>query len=448
MLLVNDTPQSHVDLDDPDAPGVRVRPPDGPRPRPGRGAGRAARRRPPRRRRPHPPPLRRGDPARLPAARRRDRPAAHRPRPRAPARCPAAPASGSAPTTPASAWPRCTPTSADVVVCDVFAGARTPAHLTSAEFAAEVHRVLRPGGVYAANVADGPPLRFARAQVATLRSVFRHVCLLAEPGTLRGRRFGNLVAVASDAELPIDDYVRRCARDPMPARVVHGARPRPVRRHRPAGPRRRRRRLARAARRRLQPLSAASNAASAVVGEQHEPHLAARARPTADRTPGHRLPRRVVQRPAVDAGRDRRERDAARARARRRPAGSRVAGAQDGGVVLRRRPDRPGRVHHPARGQPAGRRRDRLAPRQPPVGQPRDDRPALGEDRRARRPRWIAPSTPPPPSSPGIGRVHDHVDVRLGDVAAHGPQIHGRDRRVSGMTVPAPPAPPGHPRTR
>ncbi|WP_116451135.1 spermidine synthase [Blastococcus litoris] len=113
--------------------------------------------------------------------------------------------------------------SADVVVCDVFAGARTPAHLTSAEFAAEAHRVLRAGGVYTANVADGPPLRFARAQVATLRSVFRSVCLLAEPGTMRGRRFGNLVAVASDAELPIDGYVRRCARDPMPARVVHGA---------------------------------------------------------------------------------------------------------------------------------------------------------------------------------------------------------------------------------
>jgi spermidine synthase len=113
--------------------------------------------------------------------------------------------------------------SADVVVCDVFAGARTPGHLTTAEFAADVRRVLRPGGVYTANVADGPPLRFARGQLATLRSVFRHVCVLAEPGTMRGRRFGNLVAVASDVELPIDDYVRRCARDPMPARVVHGA---------------------------------------------------------------------------------------------------------------------------------------------------------------------------------------------------------------------------------
>ncbi|MGY1821337.1 spermidine synthase [Geodermatophilus sp. SYSU D00079] len=113
--------------------------------------------------------------------------------------------------------------SADVVVSDVFAGARTPAHLTSVEYAEQARRVLRPGGVYAANVADGPPLRFARAQTATLRAVFAHVCLLAEPGTLRGRRFGNLVAVASDSELPIAALVRRCAADPMPSRVVEGA---------------------------------------------------------------------------------------------------------------------------------------------------------------------------------------------------------------------------------
>ena len=112
--------------------------------------------------------------------------------------------------------------SADVVVTDVFAGARTPAHLTSVEFAIEVRRVLRPGGRYAVNLADGPPLTFARSQVATLRAVFEKVCLLAEPGTLRGRRFGNLVAVASDAPLPIPALTRRCAADPMPARVVDG----------------------------------------------------------------------------------------------------------------------------------------------------------------------------------------------------------------------------------
>jgi spermidine synthase len=112
--------------------------------------------------------------------------------------------------------------SADLVLVDVFAGARTPAHLTSTEFAAQVARVLRPGGVTAWNVSDGPPLRFLRTQAATLRTVFGHVLLAAEPGTLRGRRHGNTVAVASDAELPVTALTRRCAGDPMPSRVVAG----------------------------------------------------------------------------------------------------------------------------------------------------------------------------------------------------------------------------------
>jgi SAM-dependent methyltransferase len=113
--------------------------------------------------------------------------------------------------------------SADVVLVDVFAGARTPAHLTTVEFATDIARVLRPGGVTAWNVSDGPPLRFVRAEAATLRAVFRHVALLAEPGTLRGRRFGNTVAVASSVELPIPGLTRRCAGDPMPSRVVSDA---------------------------------------------------------------------------------------------------------------------------------------------------------------------------------------------------------------------------------
>jgi hypothetical protein len=53
--------------------------------------------------------------------------------------------------------------------------------------------------------------------------VFGSVVLVAEPGTLRGRRFGNLVAVASDAALPVAALTRRCAGDPMPSRVVEGA---------------------------------------------------------------------------------------------------------------------------------------------------------------------------------------------------------------------------------
>ena len=43
----------------------------------------------------------------------------------------------------------------DLVIADIFAGAVTPPHLTTAEFAAATARALRPGGVYAVNVASG-----------------------------------------------------------------------------------------------------------------------------------------------------------------------------------------------------------------------------------------------------------------------------------------------------
>jgi spermidine synthase len=111
----------------------------------------------------------------------------------------------------------------DVVIVDVFAGGRTPAHLTSVEFAAAARRVLRQrAGVFGANVADGAPLAHVRAQVATVLAVFSHACLIADAAVLRGRRFGNLVLAASADPLPVDALTRLVAADPMPGRVLHG----------------------------------------------------------------------------------------------------------------------------------------------------------------------------------------------------------------------------------
>lgn len=113
--------------------------------------------------------------------------------------------------------------SADVLVADVFGGSRVPAQLTSVEYAREAARVLRPGGVYAANLADGAPFGFLRAQLANFGAVFAELALVAEPGVLRGRRFGNAVLLASDARLPVAALSRRCAADAFPARVEEGA---------------------------------------------------------------------------------------------------------------------------------------------------------------------------------------------------------------------------------
>jgi hypothetical protein len=107
----------------------------------------------------------------------------------------------------------------DVVVVDVFAGSRTPAHLTSVEFAREVARVLAPDGWLIANLADGASLRFARAQVATFRTVLPQACLIADAAVLRGRRFGNLVLLAGRTPPPLAELTRRAAGDWFPGRV-------------------------------------------------------------------------------------------------------------------------------------------------------------------------------------------------------------------------------------
>jgi spermidine synthase len=113
--------------------------------------------------------------------------------------------------------------SVDLVVVDIFSGARTPAHVTSREFYELAAPLLSSRGVLAVNVADGPGLAFARAQAATLSAVFGHVIGLAETQVLKGRRFGNIVFVAAHTPLDLHWVPRLLAGGPHPAKVVEGA---------------------------------------------------------------------------------------------------------------------------------------------------------------------------------------------------------------------------------
>jgi hypothetical protein len=110
----------------------------------------------------------------------------------------------------------------DVIVVDAFDGAAVPIELMTREFGRDVARVLRPAGTLLLNIADGPGLRFARRVVATARSVFPEVLLIADPGVLRGRRFGNLVIAASAAGLPAGPLVRRTAGRVPQVRCMRG----------------------------------------------------------------------------------------------------------------------------------------------------------------------------------------------------------------------------------
>lgn len=111
---------------------------------------------------------------------------------------------------------------ADLVVVDIFSGARTPAHVTSVEFYRQAATLLKAGGILLVNIADGPLLAFARSQVATLAATLDEVAALAETQVLKGRRFGNLVLVGSAAPLPMTWLPRLLAGGPHPAKAVAG----------------------------------------------------------------------------------------------------------------------------------------------------------------------------------------------------------------------------------
>ncbi|MFB6847128.1 spermidine synthase [Streptomyces sp. NPDC056373] len=127
-------------------------------------------------------------------------------------------------TADARAWLENAPAdSTDVVLADVFSGSRVPAHLTSVSYVREAARVLRGSGVYLANLPDAAPFGFLRSQLATLADCFEELVLIAEPGVLRGRRFGNAVLVAGNQPVDIAALTRLTAADAFPARVEHGS---------------------------------------------------------------------------------------------------------------------------------------------------------------------------------------------------------------------------------
>lgn len=112
---------------------------------------------------------------------------------------------------------------ADIVVVDAFAGARVPAELGTSEFIAELRRILTGAGVVCMNVTDRGPFDYARRLLAGFDTAFEHLLVGTEPATLKGRRFGNLVLLASPAGLPVDVLTRRWAAAAFPYRIVQDA---------------------------------------------------------------------------------------------------------------------------------------------------------------------------------------------------------------------------------
>ena len=111
---------------------------------------------------------------------------------------------------------------ADLVVVDVFAGATIPAQCATVEFYRLAAAPLNAQGVLTVNIADGAGLAFARGQIATVRSVLPHTAVLAEAQVMKGRRFGNLVVVGARDPRMLEWLPRLVAAGPHPARSVSG----------------------------------------------------------------------------------------------------------------------------------------------------------------------------------------------------------------------------------
>lgn len=110
--------------------------------------------------------------------------------------------------------------SLEAVVIDAYADGQVPADLVTVEAAAEVSRVLLPDGLLLFNLSDRAPFVWTRRVVAAVRAHLPQVMVSAEPATLRARRGGNLLLVASRGALPERALLDRAERSNSPYKVL------------------------------------------------------------------------------------------------------------------------------------------------------------------------------------------------------------------------------------
>lgn len=103
----------------------------------------------------------------------------------------------------------------DFAIGDAFGSRSVPWHLTTKEFLGDLERVLRPRGAYLMNLIDSE-LRFARAEAATMREVFRHVVLL------RSLTASNQILIGSNAPIDAGAIAAEAQRNRAPVVPVAG----------------------------------------------------------------------------------------------------------------------------------------------------------------------------------------------------------------------------------
>ncbi len=91
---------------------------------------------------------------------------------------------------------------ADVVIGDAFSGLSVPWHLTTRQFLSSIERSLTSQGIYVMNIVDAGNYDLARAELATLQTVFDDVVVLARGAVFEPDGPNTNLVVIVGAELP------------------------------------------------------------------------------------------------------------------------------------------------------------------------------------------------------------------------------------------------------
>lgn len=110
--------------------------------------------------------------------------------------------------------------SADAIVLDAFDGGRVPTPLVTVTAIGHVARVLKPGGMFLANIADRPDRGFLHRVLVTVTAQLPHCAVLTTTEVAKKKRFGNWVVLASDS--PLDEVAlrRAVAGSALPTTIV------------------------------------------------------------------------------------------------------------------------------------------------------------------------------------------------------------------------------------
>lgn len=111
---------------------------------------------------------------------------------------------------------------ADVIIVDAFDGAQVPGELATQEAIDDLRRVARGDAVVILNVTDRAPFEWSKRLAGGLTRRWRHLLVGMEPVVAKGRRFGNLLLVASDIAPDVDGIERESARLTIGYRWITG----------------------------------------------------------------------------------------------------------------------------------------------------------------------------------------------------------------------------------